>query len=202
MKKIVALFATALAAGGVLLPSAAGHPHNNPFDNTIFAPIQPGGLQVTLEPVATGLTAPNKGVVAPGEPGRLYVVDQVGKVWAIDLATGSKTVFLDIGTRLVPLGVFGPGSFDERGLLGVAFHPNYAVNGKLYTYTWSRTPGRRPSRAPCLPGWRPTTRTSLPSGGPLPRAAPRSASIRSRGRSRSCEGRNEATGGSADAPHD
>ncbi len=33
------------------------------------------------------------------------------------------------------LGVCGPNSFDERGLLGVAFHPRYAQNGKLYTYT-------------------------------------------------------------------
>jgi len=69
MKKAVALFVTAIAAGSVLLPSAGGHPPNNPFDTTIFAPIQPGGFQVKLETVATGLTAPNKGVVAPGSPG-------------------------------------------------------------------------------------------------------------------------------------
>ncbi len=55
------------------------------------------------------------------------------------LATGVKTLFLDVGptglNRLVTLGVLGPNTFDERGLLGVAFHPNYATNGKLYTYT-------------------------------------------------------------------
>ena len=154
MKKAGSLLVTALAAGSVLLPSAGGHPPNNPFDTTIFAPIQPGGFQVTLESVATGLTAPNKGVVAPGEPGRLYVVDQVGKVWAIDLATGSKTLFLDVGSRLVPLGVAGPGSFDERGLLGLAFHPSYAVNGKLYTYT------SEPNAGP------PTFPTTMPPGTP------------------------------------
>ena len=33
------------------------------------------------------------------------------------------------------LGVCGPNTFDERGLLGVAFHPKYAQNGLLYTYT-------------------------------------------------------------------
>ncbi|NIW38838.1 MAG: CHRD domain-containing protein, partial [Gemmatimonadetes bacterium] len=37
--------------------------------------------------------------------------------------------------RLVSLGVAGPGTFDERGLLGVAFHPDYASTGLLYTYT-------------------------------------------------------------------
>ena len=35
----------------------------------------------------------------------------------------------------MPLGAFGPGSFDERGLLGLAFHPDYRRNGLLYTYT-------------------------------------------------------------------
>jgi len=150
---VVVLFVTAIAAG-VLLPSARAHPPDNPFDTTIFAPIQPGGFKVNLETVATGLTAPNKGVLAPGEPGRLYVVDQVGKLWAVDLATGSKTLFLDVGSRLVPLGVFGPGTFDERGLLGVAFHPNYAVNGKLYTYT------SEPNAGP------PTFPTTMPPGTP------------------------------------
>jgi hypothetical protein len=77
-------------------PAPGGDPPDNPFNTTIFAPIQPGGFRVKLETVATGLTAPNKGVVAPGEPGRLYVVDQVGKLWAIELATGSKTVFLPV----------------------------------------------------------------------------------------------------------
>jgi glucose/arabinose dehydrogenase len=62
-------------------------------------------------------------------------------VWRIDLATGAKSVFLDVSARLVPLGFLGPGTFDERGLLGLAFHPNYAINGKLYTYTSEPTSG-------------------------------------------------------------
>src|SRR5262245_62855858 len=99
----VAFVGTLLAAFALSVPGAFAHPPANPFDNTIFAPIQPGGFEIGLEPVATGLTSPLRGVVAPGEPGRLYVVDQVGKVWAIDLATGSTTVFLDVSSRLVPL---------------------------------------------------------------------------------------------------
>jgi glucose/arabinose dehydrogenase len=156
MRNPVVLLATGLLAATALsVPSAVAHPPSNPFDNTIFAPIQPGGFKVDLETVATGLTSPVKGVVAPGEPGRLYVADQVGKLWAIDLATGSKTLFLDVGARLVRLGVFGPGTFDERGFLGVAFHPNYAVNGKLYTYTSEPVSG--PSTFPTTlpPGTRP-----------------------------------------------
>jgi glucose/arabinose dehydrogenase len=85
--------------------------------------------------VATELVAPNWGTAAPGHPGRLFVTDQPGTLWAIDLQTGQKSVFHDVSGRLVPLGAFGPGSFDERGFLGLAFHPGYATNGLLYTYT-------------------------------------------------------------------
>lgn len=106
-----------------------------PLADPIPATIAPGPVVVRLETVATGLAAPNWGTVAPGQAGRLFVADQNGLLWAVDLATGHKTVFLDVTARLVALGIAGPGSYDERGLLGVAFHPNYAVNGLLYTYT-------------------------------------------------------------------
>jgi glucose/arabinose dehydrogenase len=94
-----------------------------------------GGTPISLQTVATGLTAPNWGTFAPGDDYRLFVTDQNGILWAIDLETGNKSVFADLSALLVPLGAFGPGSFDERGLLGVAFHPDYATNGLLYTYT-------------------------------------------------------------------
>jgi glucose/arabinose dehydrogenase len=149
----VSLVAAAVSLGVLLgTPGAVAHPPDNPFDNTIFAPIQPGGFEVRLVATATGLTAPNKGVVAPGDPSTLYVVDQPGKLWAIDLASGRKTVVLDVGSRLVTLGVFGPGTFDERGLLGVAFHRGFAMNGLLYTYT------SEPVSAP------PTFPSTLPAG--------------------------------------
>lgn len=90
---------------------------------------------IKLEPVASGLTAPNFGTFAPGADGRLFVSDQDGILWAIELANGNKSVFADLSSLLVPLGVFGPGSFDERGLLGIAFHPDYASSGMLYTLT-------------------------------------------------------------------
>jgi glucose/arabinose dehydrogenase len=117
-------------------PSAMGHPPSDPFDDTVFAPINDErGFKVRLEVAARNLTSPVKGVVAPGQPDLLYVVDQPGKLWAVDLATRDKNVFLDVSAHLVPLGVCGPGTFDERGFLGVAFHPNYMANGLLYTYT-------------------------------------------------------------------
>lgn len=103
--------------------------------NPITQPIKPGNVMVKLTPLATGLTAPNWGTSAPGDTGRLFVTDQVGTLWAIDLASGNKSVFADLSSLLfAPLGI-GGGSYDERGLLGVAFHPSYRRNGLLYTYT-------------------------------------------------------------------
>jgi glucose/arabinose dehydrogenase/plastocyanin len=97
--------------------------------------IAPGDIAIDLQPIATGLVAPNWGTAAPGDASRLFVVDQVGTLWAIDLGSGSKSVFLDVSSRLVTLGIGGAGTFDERGFLGVAFHPDYQSNGLLYTYT-------------------------------------------------------------------
>lgn len=104
-------------------------------DELLVRPVTKSGLSVRLETVATGLTAPNWGTHAPGDSERLFVTDQNGILWAIDLATGDKAVFLDASALLVSLGIGGEGTFDERGLLGVAFHPDYATNGLLYTYT-------------------------------------------------------------------
>ena len=98
-------------------------------------PIKQIRKTIKLETVATGLTAPNWGTFAPGDEDRLFVSDQNGILWAIDLASGDKSVFADLSGMLVPLGAFGPGSFDERGFLGLAFHPGYAGNGLLYTLT-------------------------------------------------------------------
>jgi glucose/arabinose dehydrogenase len=130
MKKLIS-FGSILLLMTCMVPmkSAMGQ------DEQLLMPIAQSDFSVRLETVATGLTAPNWGTNAPGDSGRLFVSDQNGILWAVDLATGSKSVFLDVSGRLVALGIGGPGTFDERGLLGVAFHPNYASNGLLYTYT-------------------------------------------------------------------
>lgn len=131
----------AVLGAGLLAVAARAHPPWGPYDDTRFAPITRFGPRIGIEVVATGMTSPLKGVAAPGQPNRLYVVDQPGILWAVDLTTAAKSVFLNVGpgpgglNRIVTLGVCGPNTFDERGLLGIAFHPNYQRNGLLYTYT-------------------------------------------------------------------
>jgi len=109
------------------------------LEDPIPAPIEIGDVVVRVTPVADGITAPNWGAVAPGHPSLLFVTDQPGTLWKVNLDTRERTPFLDVSDRLVPMGIGGKGTFDERGLLGVAFHPLYDVAGtagfgKLYTY--------------------------------------------------------------------
>lgn len=84
-----------------------------------------------LELVADGFTAPVALASPPGD-GRRFVADQVGLVRII-AEDGSvlERPFLDVRDRLVP---FRPQGFDERGLLGMAFHPNFARNGRFFVY--------------------------------------------------------------------
>lgn len=147
-------FALSFFVASVLPYSGTGlaHEPGQEIGPPLADPIRTGGVHIRLQTVATGFVAPVKGAVAPGDFTRLFVVDQVGILWAVDLATGGKTVFLDVRARLVPLGRFGPNTFDERGLLGVAFHPNYQTNGLLYTYT------SEPTSVP------PTFPTTMPAG--------------------------------------
>ncbi len=82
-----------------------------------------------LTEVASGLTRP---VLVKGEPGditRLYVVGQNGKIWIIKNGTLLPTPFLDISAL-----VHQASAGDERGLLGLAFHPKYAENGRFFVY--------------------------------------------------------------------
>ncbi len=115
-----------------------------PLNDPIPLRIVEGQQQISLETVSSGFISPLLAVSAPGVDGVLFVVDQVGVIWRVVLSDGSKTRFFDItagsftaeanASDLVTLGNAGFGPFDERGLLGLAFHPNYADNGKFYTY--------------------------------------------------------------------
>jgi len=112
----------------VLLAGAAACEDGGP---TELDPLDDDERSVALELVAQGLTSPVALMEAPGGGGRLFVVDQAGliRVIAPD-GTLQSEPFLDVRGRMVTLN----GSYDERGLLGLAFHPQYASNGRFYVY--------------------------------------------------------------------
>jgi glucose/arabinose dehydrogenase len=91
----------------------------------------PSGPEIQLEEVATGLTAPVDLDAPPDDSGRLFVVEQVGRIRIVDAnGTLEESPFLDVSDRLPELGA----NYDERGLLGLAFHPDFAANGLFYVY--------------------------------------------------------------------
>jgi glucose/arabinose dehydrogenase len=79
-------------------------------------------VSISLGPIASGFTSAIGVSSAPGDS-RLFVIEQTGQVLIV---SGGKKVgtFLDISTRMSCCG--------ERGLLGLAFHPNYAGNGRFF----------------------------------------------------------------------
>ncbi|MDQ4026474.1 MAG: PQQ-dependent sugar dehydrogenase [Actinomycetota bacterium] len=145
MKRIsIAISAVALALSTAVVPSSAASSiadirakcaRRPPLADPVPQDIERSEIRVRLKTVATRLTAPNWGTFNGIHRNRLFVVDQDGILWSINLVSGRKRIFLDVSDLLVPLGAFGPGTYDERGFLGVAFHPDYAENGLLYTYT-------------------------------------------------------------------
>ncbi len=90
---------------------------------------------VGLELVAEGLTSPLDLAQPDDGTNRLFIVDQIGLVRVVD---GQGTLlpepFLDLRDRVVPVGIdFGGGFiYDERGLLGLACHPDFATNCRFF----------------------------------------------------------------------
>lgn len=130
----------------------------------------PAAASPKVELVAEGSTAPIDLLALPDGSGRTVVVDQIGLVHLLDSSNRKlDPPFLDLRDRLLPL----TRGFEERGLLGLAFHPDFARNGRLYlTYTASLRPG-----AP--PGWNHTRRLSefTAVAGSLDRVDPRSERV-------------------------
>ncbi len=109
---VAALLATLLVGGSALAQ-----------DGSAFEDLE-------LELVAEGFTSPVT-LAAPSDDGRRFVVDRVGQIYILsDDGSRVEEPFLDVSDRMVPLN----DGYDERGLLGMAFHPDYADNGLFYVY--------------------------------------------------------------------
>ncbi|HEX5734135.1 MAG TPA: PQQ-dependent sugar dehydrogenase [Blastocatellia bacterium] len=81
---------------------------------------------IQLQPVLTGLGGPILLTNAKDGTNRLFVAEQPGVIRVAQPGAGTATVFLDIQARVLDGG--------ERGLLGLAFHPQYSTNGRFFVY--------------------------------------------------------------------
>lgn len=91
-----------------------------------FAGDVPGGGDPVIagEVIATGLANPIDVVSVAGDTDRLFVLERPGRVRIIRNGQVLSTPFLDISALVSTSG--------ERGLLGMAFHPDYASNGQFF----------------------------------------------------------------------
>lgn len=83
-------------------------------------------LQLSLEPVVSGLSGPVYLTHSGDGSGKLFVIERAGKIRIVENGSLLEQAFLDI-TSIV-------GSSGEQGLHSVAFHPNYQENGFFYVH--------------------------------------------------------------------
>ncbi len=91
------------------------------------------GENFGLEKVAGGLRFPLYVTSTPDDATRLFAVEQNrGRIRVIEQGRALRTPFLDIGDSVYSSGL-------ERGLLGLAFHPEYAANGRFFVNYTAQT---------------------------------------------------------------
>lgn len=87
-------------------------------------------LKVKLTQVARGLTSP-VGMASPRDgTNRLFIIEQGGKIKIVKNGTLLPTPFLTVTDKLDGLNI----AYSEKGLLGLAFHPDYKTNGRFFIY--------------------------------------------------------------------
>lgn len=91
-------------------------------------------IKVNLQPIIKNIDLPTvlKTTIMPGDSSEsLFIATQVGRIFYI--SKGAINTFLDIRPRIIELGTSN-GGYDERGLLGLAFHPGFYYNGLFYLH--------------------------------------------------------------------
>ncbi len=114
-------------------------------------------VNVHLQPLVNKINLPTvlKTTILPGDSSeKLFIATQIGEIFYI--GNGVIGTFLDIRPRIITLGI-SSGGYDERGLLGLAFNPEFYYNGLFYLHysvAGTQGPGALPdsfSPNPCDP---------------------------------------------------
>ncbi|MEW6764198.1 MAG: PQQ-dependent sugar dehydrogenase [Pseudomonadota bacterium] len=125
---LFALLAVLLASGGMLSCGPGG--------NGTAAPIAGGSMTLQRVFASIPLNEPLAMLQAPGDASRWFVVEKAGRVLVFDHRpeVAASTVFIDIRDRV-------QAGYSESGLLGMAFHPDFASNGQVFlSYTADGSP--------------------------------------------------------------
>ena len=99
----------------------------NESDQGSLPPL-PQSNDLRLQPISTSLSSPVFMTAPSGDSSRLFIVEQGGLIRIFNLTTSSllATPFLNLGSLL--------SSDGERGLLGMAFDPQYVANRRFYVF--------------------------------------------------------------------
>ena len=147
MHKSRLLAGLGVGAAMILVTAGTGGALGARVPDPIPVPIPTGDITIGLETVASGLVNPVTATFAPGDKDHLYVAEQAGKIWqiAIDGEHGpaAPRLVADLSSVVIPLGCFGI-NYDERGLFGLAFSPDFKHDGLLYTYSSQTPEGQAP----------------------------------------------------------
>jgi glucose/arabinose dehydrogenase/plastocyanin len=88
-------------------------------------------LTIDLSLIASGFNSPVQMAIPNDGTWRTFIIDQVGLIRVMDVnGTLLDEPFLDVTDRMVSLS----SSFDERGLLSMAFHPDFVNNGRFFVF--------------------------------------------------------------------
>lgn len=131
MKRVPLLLLVLAATGAMSASTASGAGLTRVPNTTLRLPLAPPVFGYSATPAFGNLafSVPVAITSPPGETNRLFIVEQRGRIAVItNLANPTRTVFLDITGKVNTSASGG----DERGLLGLAFHPGYATNRYFY----------------------------------------------------------------------
>lgn len=96
----------------------------------IFRDSPPEAAAIQLTSVAVGFNRPIYATHAGDGTGRLFVLEQSGKIWILQDDQRTTVPFLDVSALISPTALTQ--RYTEQGLLGLAFHPDYASNGIFF----------------------------------------------------------------------
>jgi hypothetical protein len=127
MKKLKFIILTLVIISLISTPTLAVQKNNDFSEIEKFVS---GDVNIGFEIITEGLNSP----VVLAHPGdglnRIFIGDQIGIIYVIENDILLEIPFLDLTDKIVELS----GGYDERGLLGITFHPDYENNGKFYVY--------------------------------------------------------------------